>query len=141
MDLGALARQETTPRDRWAAMVPNPHPMANCGPLQLALPAGTTCPTCGTLIEAPEAAPTDHRSAASCHPECGAWVVGPEDIVLSVSDTGSLIADLTPERVAGVPPCFIRQSAFPVGAHTAVTKVLSAFNRHHPNRKRPLSTS
>lgn len=35
---------------RWDAMVPNPHPPANCGPLELALPPGEMCPTCGTII-------------------------------------------------------------------------------------------
>jgi hypothetical protein len=33
----------------------------------------------------------------------------------------------------------VRQSAFPVGAHTAVVEVLSTFNQHRPNRKRALT--
>lgn len=29
----------------------DPHPMSNCGPLDLDLPPGATCPTCGARIE------------------------------------------------------------------------------------------
>lgn len=36
--------------DRWAAMVPDPHPAANCGPLTFDLPPGHMCPTCGTVV-------------------------------------------------------------------------------------------
>lgn len=38
------------PQDKWAAMVPDPHPAANCGPLTLTLSPGDQCPTCGTTI-------------------------------------------------------------------------------------------
>ncbi|WIM97806.1 hypothetical protein ACTOB_001360 [Actinoplanes oblitus] len=46
-------RPEAPPVDRWSAMVPDPHPMANCGPLTLPLPPGTLCPTCGTIPPVP----------------------------------------------------------------------------------------
>jgi hypothetical protein len=47
----SLAGFVAEPVDRWSAMIPNPHPRENCGPLMLALPVGSTCPTCGTKIE------------------------------------------------------------------------------------------
>jgi hypothetical protein len=31
--------------------VPNPHPLANCGPLTLPLASGDHCPTCGTRVD------------------------------------------------------------------------------------------
>lgn len=48
----ALARQDepvTAPADKWAAVIPNPHPLENCGPLTLKLAPGDACPTCGTV--------------------------------------------------------------------------------------------
>ncbi len=33
--------------EKWRAMIPDPHPAENCGPLSLPLPAGARCPTCG----------------------------------------------------------------------------------------------
>lgn len=50
----------TTPPDKWAAMIPDPHPQANCGPLTLPLPVGSQCPTCGTTI--PQPVPLDVRA-------------------------------------------------------------------------------
>jgi hypothetical protein len=35
--------------DWWAAMIPDPHPRANCGPLLMTLAPGEACPTCGTV--------------------------------------------------------------------------------------------
>lgn len=29
---------------------PDPHPLANCGPLRFSLTSGDTCPTCGTTV-------------------------------------------------------------------------------------------
>lgn len=43
----------TQPADKWSAMIPDPHPQVNCGPLQLALAPGQICPTCGTIIPLP----------------------------------------------------------------------------------------
>ncbi|GIF08715.1 hypothetical protein [Actinoplanes siamensis] len=61
-DLGRLVEQIFGPRpgppNRWAAMIPDPHPMANCGPLQMQLSPGVACPTCGTVPPVPEL-PTD----------------------------------------------------------------------------------
>jgi len=47
---GCMDDREIRPEigDKWAAMVPNPHPRANCGPLKFDLPPGRSCPTCGT---------------------------------------------------------------------------------------------
>src|ERR1700754_2043874 len=39
--------------DRWSDMIPNPHPLANCGPLSLPLPPRVACPRRGTLSSAP----------------------------------------------------------------------------------------
>jgi hypothetical protein len=47
-DLEEWRRTLTVP-DRWSEMVPVPHPPSNCGPLQLRLPPGAPCPTCGTV--------------------------------------------------------------------------------------------
>jgi hypothetical protein len=61
-DLGELVAETFGPRpaaapDRWSAMIPNPHPLANCGPLLMQLPPGVMCPTCGTVPPVPD--PTD----------------------------------------------------------------------------------
>lgn len=37
-------------KDVYRAMVPVPHPPKNCGPMDIALNPGDTCPTCGTVI-------------------------------------------------------------------------------------------
>lgn len=37
---------------RWP--IPDPHPLANCGPLLMQLTPGTACPTCGTVPPVPE---------------------------------------------------------------------------------------
>lgn len=34
---------------RWDALIPDPHPARNCGPLSMPLAAGEPCPTCGTV--------------------------------------------------------------------------------------------
>lgn len=35
--------------DKYARMIPDPHPMSNCGPLAFRLVPGMRCPTCGVL--------------------------------------------------------------------------------------------
>jgi hypothetical protein len=60
-DTGVDTREVPKPTDKWSAMIPDPHPLENCGPLQFALPAGTQCPTCGTVVAGP--APALQRTA------------------------------------------------------------------------------
>lgn len=43
--------------DKYAAMIPDPHPLENCGPLRFALSKACSCPTCGTVVAAPEETP------------------------------------------------------------------------------------
>lgn len=43
-------------------MIPDPHPAANCGPLQFALLPGRQCPTCGYRVPA---GPLDDRRQAA----------------------------------------------------------------------------
>jgi len=47
---------------RWTVMIPDPHPLENCGPLRFRLVEGESCPTCGTVVAAPQEMPVPERA-------------------------------------------------------------------------------